>query len=1426
MAALAGLAALQTDAGRTWLAASLSRALSSSNSSLIITGISGFVPSRLHVETIEAADKAGVWLAIEDAALELRLRDLLTGQFTLRRLSAASVTVSRSPQGQPEQRPSDPESFSLPRLPVRVAADAITIDRLQLGESLAGEAMTFALSARGALTGNEAMAQLTVERTDGAGHARLDFHLSRDRSLALHLDAAEPSGTVLQRVLARADPVPLRIAVHGDGALEDWRGRIVIDAGAEARIETAVSLAQRDALHVTSDGTVSAKGLLPPPLKELLTPVRITSAFEVVDTRLAIERLTIDSGIATVTASGAFDRRTAQFTGTAHTVAPDLKPLGVAFNLPLRGAAGMRLDARGTPDSPHVEVTLTATQFGGPIDADQLTAKLRGERRQATWSLHGSGEATGFVWPVTRPGLPHAIEWAVATQFDESAGRLTLERLDLRGGGVAIAASGIAEDLSATPRGHASINLHAPDLARWRDAAGIPLSGSLSLASEVELDAGAVVARITGRSQDLATGVAVLDSLIGARPDLNATVRRAADGALAVEALAIAGAHVTASASATTTADLSTLEARARIEAPRLDVLSDPLGAPMTGAASVQAHLTGSVENPTADIDAVAHDLRFGKQRLDRLSAKIALSDALSPAGTLAAVLNAGTLNATIDAAFARTSGETVDVPKLSVRAPGSELTGALKVRTSHPGASGTLTARIADLSRWSPLAGTALAGAVDARISLVEKDGQRADIDASIRNLHIDSAQAAAERIRIDAHLSDLLGRPAGRASVDASAVTLPDLRVDSLRANGQSTKPDLFAVSLDARGVLRPAADARPLRLSGASEISIGGAEQRIRVTRLAGLIGEHAIASHAPLTLALGANRFKMNGLDISVGKGRATASASREGNRLALQAQLRDMPLALVELAAPAQRVSGALDATIRMAATAAQPDGQMELSVRDMRMAAASELPPLALTSIGTWKGERLEATGQIAAPDGTKLDLSGTLPLKLDPVGLMPLLVRDGALRVAAKGDGRLEPWAALLPLGEDRLGGRYSINLAIGGTPAAPEPSGRLTIRDGHYVNFAAGTEIRNLAGEVAGEGGHFALRGLTASDGAKGSLNGSGSLDLAGGETKFEVVARFGNFGFMRRDDVTATGDGEFRFTGTTDAATLSGRLRVDRAEIRIPERLPPTIPRLPVVEIDSRSGEVLSKPDQASGGSAIALALDVEIPARAFVRGRGLDSEWRGAMRVAGTTAKPILTGKLETVRGDFSLLGKRFRLSDSTITFVGGERIDPQLAITAEHRAAAIIAQAVISGTASNPTLKLTSQPQMPDDEVLSRVLFGRSVGEMTPAQGLELAQAAATLAGGGPGILDRLRTATGLDRLDISSGAPGGAGDPSGTTATAGKYVSDRVFLGVEQGMKSDSTRSKVEVEITPNVTVESSLGSASAGVGVNWKWDY
>ena len=141
--------------------------------------------------------------------------------------------------------------------------------------------------------------------------------------------------------------------------------------------------------------------------------------------------------------------------------------------------------------------------------------------------------------------------------------------------------------------------------------------------------------------------------------------------------------------------------------------------------------------------------------------------------------------------------------------------------------------------------------------------------------------------------------------------------------------------------------------------------------------------------------------------------------------------------------------------------------------------------------------------------------------------------------------------------------------------------------------------------------------------------------------------------------------------------------------------------------------------------------------------------------------------------------------------------------------------------------------------VPQDEILSRVLFGRGVGQITAAQGLQLAAAAGTSAGGGPGMLDRLRGGLGLDWFRSGSGPSGaasstlnpratnGSAATGGTALSAGKYVAPGVSVGVSQGLSPPTSKVTVEIELRPHLTLQGEAGqSGSTGIGLNYTYDY
>ncbi|WP_207553743.1 translocation/assembly module TamB domain-containing protein, partial [Teichococcus deserti] len=235
-------------------------------------------------------------------------------------------------------------------------------------------------------------------------------------------------------------------------------------------------------------------------------------------------------------------------------------------------------------------------------------------------------------------------------------------------------------------------------------------------------------------------------------------------------------------------------------------------------------------------------------------------------------------------------------------------------------------------------------------------------------------------------------------------------------------------------------------------------------------------------------------------------------------------------------------------------------------------------------------------------------------------------------------------------------------------------------------------------------------------------------------------------------------------------------------------------------------------------------IALNVTVEAPQSILVRGRGLDAELGGTLRVGGTAADPQPQGGFNLRRGTFQLLDRRLTFSKGDLNFDGS--LMPSLDFAASTTTQGVTITVTITGEPAKPTIAFTSEPELPQDEVLARLLFNRSVDKLSPLEIAQLAGGVANLAGMAPGgsrgFLGRIADRLGLDRLGVGN-SQGGLENPS---VQAGGYVGQGVYVGVEQGTDG-GPRASVQVEITPRLKLESSTGGESGErVGLSYEFEY
>ena len=426
----------------------------------------------------------------------------------------------------------------------------------------------------------------------------------------------------------------------------------------------------------------------------------------------------------------------------------------------------------------------------------------------------------------------------------------------------------------------------------------------------------------------------------------------------------------------------------------------------------------------------------------------------------------------------------------------------------------------------------------------------------------------------------------------------------------------------------------------------------------------------------------------------------------------------------------------------------------------------------------------------------------------------------NGALGVR----GDLAPLATTMALRDSRIGGRATIDFVVGGTASAPRVSGQGRIVGGIYENLRAGTLLRDLVVDAVAEGSGQVKFGFRGNDGAAGAANGQGWVRLLpDGNIGVEGTVDFKKTLIVRRDDITVTANGAITYSGTLETGVLSGMVEASRGDIRLPDPLPSTVGALDVIEegpkmIDGKV--VVDKGGREANPWVGRLDLTVKMPRGVFVRGRGLNSEWWGVVRVTGTTEVPRVLGQLTANEGTFLFAGREFTFREGSMEFTGTERVDPLVTLSAQSKMPEITAILDVAGWSSAPSVTLSSDPKLPQDEILSRIMFEKSVSRLTSGEALRLAGALKMLARGESpkvGIAAFTDRMLGVDVLALER-----------QRRLAGEIRPRRGQDRWDQEQLGTRTR---EIEITPNISVAGESDDDDDNIersklGVIWKWDY
>ncbi|MCR8722847.1 translocation/assembly module TamB domain-containing protein [Frigidibacter sp. ROC022] len=461
--------------------------------------------------------------------------------------------------------------------------------------------------------------------------------------------------------------------------------------------------------------------------------------------------------------------------------------------------------------------------------------------------------------------------------------------------------------------------------------------------------------------------------------------------------------------------------------------------------------------------------------------------------------------------------------------------------------------------------------------------------------------------------------------------------------------------------------------------------------------------------------------------------------------------------------------------------------------------------------------------GTIGLGDGYAVDLTLGGPAAISArvggsisAGLVPDLTISGSVPLGIAN--------AFLPSAVD-VQGQMSADLTLRDSLGLGGLGGTVVVSGGRASVPAVGLALEGLEARIGLAAGQAQVQAATGfSTGGRATVEGSVGLASPFG---IDLAVALTDVGAVKEPTFRTTLGGQLTLGGSlVGGGLLQGRIDLGPTEVNlsfdgasgtlidIDHQGEPAAVR----ETRRRAG-LLGQGAEQPGGGQLALDLTVSAPNRVFIRGRGLDAELGGELNLTGRAGNVIPIGSFELVRGRLDILGKRLELTEASASLQG--TFDPTVRLVATTTVEDVQVQIITEGTATAPTVTLQSSPDLPEDEILALLLFGKGLDKISPLQAVQLANAVRTLIGtGGEGVQGRIRERFGLDDLDVTT-------DSDGNLALkAGKYISENVYTDVQVNSQGEA-EIQLNLDITPNLTGRGKVGSdGDSSLGLFFEKDY
>ncbi|MFT4077050.1 MAG: translocation/assembly module TamB domain-containing protein [Asticcacaulis sp.] len=1363
---VAALAALNTAPGRRLLVEFATGIKLNSGLQIEIREIDGSLYGDMTLHDVRIKDLKGVFIQSPLLHLDWRPFGYLNRHIDIRDFSSPRIEVLRQPVLNPDNSPKS----NGPLLPdLYIDLNRLKVDALVLDAPVMGEAHTLAFDGQAHLRHKRLKVEATaVSEKDDRAKILIDAAPDRNQ-LDISADLNAPANGVAAKLIGFDKAFTARIG--GAGTWKQWNGRAIADFGSDNLLNLNIT-AQSGTFHIA--GATHPDLILGGDTAILFKPAVTIDLTSKMKDRVFDNVLALYTDALRIDAKGTLDlgkNRFHQLELHARLLKPDV--LGKDFT-----ASDLRADliVDGDFEKPRIDYDLAAKRFDLSTGKDGAGIKLDG------FTAKGKSRVTdgGVIVPINAQLTSLT---GIAAQVDPLLTHLKLDgEVRLDDGKLTSNTIRVSSDrLKATGSlsGNLKDNLIAAKVKASLNNYDIDGVGTVNVSTVADLKLNKGKFSVAGTADAQTTKLSdSLKGFLGGNAKLSGAYAYTEQGVVALRSLSGKSPDFTLTSAEGSLAPNGAISLNAKASSAQYGALD--------------ATASGTLDHPNAILHAANPDL--GVKMVDvtaRLSSTpegfALLADGGSAYGPFSADALVMTSGSPLRIDIHKATFAGIDAAGLLTQDTAGPFTGSLAISGSGLKGTALLSVQGGDQAVAVNATGNSVTLPGDLKLyvgrtlltaNIVLHDQMSLNADVQMADMRYQDFVLATGRARIQ-----MTGE---HGTIQAVATGKKDVPFN-LAVNG-TIAPDTY--SFAAQG----AANAIAFRLNHPAVIRKSGADWVLQ-----------------PVKVVMDQGNIDLSG---------------RFGENTRVQVRLNTLDLSLANMVQKDLGLTGTADGAIDFTQTGnGFPTARANLKISHFSRASAAVVStPVDIALDAQLNPDRSPTNNYVHAIIRQGMGVIGRAQIALSPAsgGDWIADINSGGVSGGVRYNGPAGVPFSLAGLPRQQLSGAVALAADISGQLNAPRLNGVVKATSLTYDNESIGTRITAIALDGRFTNDRLELTSFTGRAG-EGTVKGNGWVSLAAAQ-KFpmQIHVEMTNARLARSDAINST------ISGTIDVTNSEADGGLVKGDLRLPQ-LKYTIAKQAAAEVTVLDG-VRRKGDDDTTQSAVALPAfwKLDISARAdnqiFVSGMGLESEWSARLRVTGTTKDPRLVGEMKVVRGTYTFAGRSFDIDSGTITFDGGPVTDPEISLTASADVQDITGTIKVSGSAERPDIAFSSSPSLPQDEILSRLLFGESVANISPTEALQLASAVNGLNGGTDYLnpLGALRSATGIDRLrmvsaDTSTGR--------GTSVAAGKYITNNVYVEFVTDAKG-FTATQLEVALSRSLSILSTTGNAGTGASVRFSKDY